>query len=350
MGSAELRHLELRSRALELDMRQRRVELTRLCAATQEADLKRHRSAEQFNEIKNQLLQLRLGTAQSISRGDVMHQAESLAERLTAVSKVAREDALSVRTLQQQAQAVGLEILRDQSQISVLGERARTAQRQCAVISEEQQSQEIVEIATQHRDGGAVLTMTCPDTVTGRELSGCTVTNGLPASKRVGGKSVEPKSKDLHSTGAQSSQAHSVPEFAHGLAVGGPVPMFEGRQHQFDGQAASTRAQQADASAAGGSDKRLLEAAFSPALESKIRALQSWDNLAGQGVEFSLGLESGKRLEVEISASPGGAVQVLLEPERSRDRYALWRQRSEIAAALAQAGCEVRGVTVRGRS
>jgi hypothetical protein len=98
----------------------------------------------------------------------------------------------------------------------------------------------------------------------------------------------------------------------------------------------------------GDSDGRSLRDVIPAGMENQVESIRNWDRLAGQGVELELNLGAGRHMGVEISSNSSGKVSVLLQSDRATDRYALWKQRADMAKALEDAGCDLRDVLVRG--
>lgn len=441
MESNQVRHLELRSRALELEMRQHRVQMGRMQVELREADACMRRSSERFGDIKRQLLTVQESRGRSGSPAEVLYQAKSLAERLSHAAKVLREQtdvvtAMRGKLAESQRQAALREM-----RLSKLDERARAITERVAQGAERAQTEEILEVSAQtkaqalanpvargtalaaeaHAEGvansevrgvmgqvlaelgagrlqggaalcadsqeasalGAALELVCQSDVRGGQLTAPVIESGeqsmdaaaaAPAgeSSQNGVASAIELVTALGSVGEHkgaekvSVKCHQVEQEECGADTASATALGVGAQYSSAQAQLAAMAQagmdmqrqqhgQRHAQTGSGSANvavnatRSFSEAVSPGLEKQVELLQSWDKFSGQGVGFNIKLDSGKSMGVEISAGPAGGVQVVLEPENNRDRHSLWQQRGEIIEALQEAGCEVKGVTVRGR-
>lgn len=68
----------------------------------------------------------------------------------------------------------------------------------------------------------------------------------------------------------------------------------------------------------------------------------------GQSVLFTYVGKGGATIEVDVVKGKGGALDVVISPERLRDRHRLWDEREQLRRALRERGYEVRGVRICG--
>ncbi|NDC38452.1 MAG: hypothetical protein EBZ48_10420 [Proteobacteria bacterium] len=367
MESNSVRYLELRSRALELEMRSRRITLGKLSAAYLEASTRLHRTAERFGEVKQQLLGAQRSRVGSASPVEILHHARGLSEKLAHTSKAMQQERTVVAALEAQMQEAQQLVNRGERQLDKLGECSQQILRELVGSQERRQAEELVEVVA-HRPDDIIVGHVAPGTSVGHRTVG-SLPNADEVPALLEPEGVEESSSkedcarvDSDDPDYSSDSSRPVldglvivdPYFSNQLHMQGAMQAGafpSGQQsHQPSPQSQQNTPQPPSESYASTGISRTFRAAVSAALERQIESLQSWDRLSGQGVGFSIALESGSSLGVQISAGPGGAVQVVLEPDGSRDRHALSQQRQEIIDALTNAGCEVKQVLVRGRT
>lgn len=318
MASEIARALGIRSRVLAHEMTAAHQERIKIEKSLRVADRRLSQSSLHFSEIKTALLCLGGAGATGTTAVELLNRAKCFSEKLTEVKESITEHIAQIQILGGELRQCQEYMAQTESHRRNLESSLKSIATESALALESRDCDEVIEIAAHkvERDDGI---------------------NKSDADEEV---TKVPHQQHLSRAGLEEQGQNS-------FAV---LPLNFQQERSGNGNFESRNPSQSQSYSEQIVDPegRSFREAVPAGLERQVESLRSWDRLGGQGVELELNFGSGRQMGIEVSSNSSGKVSVRFQSASTLDRYALWQQRADIAKALADAGCELGDVVVRG--